>query len=885
MRKSSTNKKIVLENNDIVSTEKKKNEHADSTPCSQNNNDNDEKGRRCNDRYIMVTTVKQNEKDQIAIMAPRSETRRPPITVAVAVAAAASHHNGPDDHGGNNDANQDADNALLQGYEGVIPNNNNGKIGNDNAACPVAMPSTGLLKGISDGNHHRNHHQACKKNGYFNWVAAAKSRQHSSAACAPSSTNSASALYREDKNKVQNANHQIPQKSPREHIYALREIITTCSTNRTTPTSLPEEDSLLSSKSRNEEDEDKVEDGKQKEDEKRNKDTNYCPRIIASQVLRVTESIYNMLENTTAGTVLLVCPSSSPAWTTPEDESIYYQRRKAARDDGNSTAESLYLQHFHASSWTLSAYYSYIEMPHDVTYEYDHVDGTTKKKKQSSLFIVAVSASSIQKQIMKVVNSTIAQQERSIAILNGEGSHHVSIGSRHWTRLNYNDNRTAGEKNMIDGQQQYNAHPSRKQTKKKLMRLPGMKLFGSIKRLRSRKKKKNSSKNDEASAGYLLLNNKENIIPSTALSATAMTTTRQYPKMTIQNGIIDWENSHLDNSCCQVIPRACTSVAYYTTTTTSSGGCGGCVSSTTAVSRLINNKNGDKKATTIAIMTNTTPVIPSLSLGSTIFGDDAVIHNSIQPINEIVCINQPLGIYISESGLSASDCQNIINVSEFCALSKGGWSSYTYAKQTLGCRENDQLAFVSARPVMTACATIRKHLMSFGEDEETATNATSNTTTTDGCNNNNNAEGELKISSASHHKFDDEARNKIYSNGVIDTSSSRPTTPPRRKKKELVLDIREPHVVKYDTSKMERQKLDMHTDKSEWTFLIALSEGRGQDYGGGGTYFQALNSTVHLQRSQMLIFRGRLRHCGVAIQSGCRYLLVGFLVPHVKTTT
>lgn len=71
----------------------------------------------------------------------------------------------------------------------------------------------------------------------------------------------------------------------------------------------------------------------------------------------------------------------------------------------------------------------------------------------------------------------------------------------------------------------------------------------------------------------------------------------------------------------------------------------------------------------------------------------------------------------------------------------------------------------------------------------------------------------------------------------------------------------------------------MHTDKSEWTFLIALSEGRGIDYTGGGTCFQALNCTAHLQRSQMLIFRGKLRHCGVAISGGCRYLLVGFLVP------
>jgi hypothetical protein len=30
--------------------------------------------------------------------------------------------------------------------------------------------------------------------------------------------------------------------------------------------------------------------------------------------------------------------------------------------------------------------------------------------------------------------------------------------------------------------------------------------------------------------------------------------------------------------------------------------------------------------------------------------------------------------------------------------------------------------------------------------------------------------------------------------------------------------------------------LEMHTDKSEWTFLIALSE-YGKDYEGGGTFF------------------------------------------------
>ena len=46
----------------------------------------------------------------------------------------------------------------------------------------------------------------------------------------------------------------------------------------------------------------------------------------------------------------------------------------------------------------------------------------------------------------------------------------------------------------------------------------------------------------------------------------------------------------------------------------------------------------------------------------------------------------------------------------------------------------------------------------------------------------------------------------------------------------------------------------------------------------GGTFFEKLNATVHLQRGQMIIFRGKLRHRGVKITYGKRYLLVGFLV-------
>jgi len=70
----------------------------------------------------------------------------------------------------------------------------------------------------------------------------------------------------------------------------------------------------------------------------------------------------------------------------------------------------------------------------------------------------------------------------------------------------------------------------------------------------------------------------------------------------------------------------------------------------------------------------------------------------------------------------------------------------------------------------------------------------------------------------------------------------------------------------------------MHTDKSEWTFLIALTDGIGDDYDGGGTYIECIDSTIHLQKGHALIFPGKLRHRGQKIINGKRFLLVGFLI-------
>ncbi len=184
-------------------------------------------------------------------------------------------------------------------------------------------------------------------------------------------------------------------------------------------------------------------------------------------------------------------------------------------------------------------------------------------------------------------------------------------------------------------------------------------------------------------------------------------------------------------------------------------------------------------------------------------------------VNDMICIDEENQIYVCDIGLTSAQCDFIVDTTERC--SRGTYAAYTYAKQTLGCRDYDELATICEWPVMRAYSSICHHL----EQE---------------------MEGE------------------------------------KRTKKALVLDDREPHLVKYDTSKKERQKLDMHTDKSDWTFIIALSEGNGGDYAGGGTYMESIDATIHLQKGHALIFPGKRRHRGQKIINGCRFLLVGFLI-------
>jgi hypothetical protein len=147
-----------------------------------------------------------------------------------------------------------------------------------------------------------------------------------------------------------------------------------------------------------------------------------------------------------------------------------------------------------------------------------------------------------------------------------------------------------------------------------------------------------------------------------------------------------------------------------------------------------------------------------------------------------VTVSEEHNIFIADVGLTNEDCNHIVAMTE--QVCKGQYAAYTYAKQTLGCREFPPLAVA----VQNAVHSVTHAIMEYSD----------------------------KRAAAWTHR-------------------------PR-----LALDEREPHMVKYDVTRRERQKLDMHTDKSEWTFLISLSNGCGMDFTGGGEckWFETFDSRI-----------------------------------------
>jgi hypothetical protein len=89
--------------------------------------------------------------------------------------------------------------------------------------------------------------------------------------------------------------------------------------------------------------------------------------------------------------------------------------------------------------------------------------------------------------------------------------------------------------------------------------------------------------------------------------------------------------------------------------------------------------------------------------------------------------------------------------------------------------------------------------------------------------------------------------------------------------------IKDVFIVKYEGD-TEYRGLAQHTDNSAFSFNALLSDPK--QFSGGGTNFEFIgNSSTALSPSKgsALLHRGALKHSGIPITSGVRYILVGFL--------
>ena len=91
-------------------------------------------------------------------------------------------------------------------------------------------------------------------------------------------------------------------------------------------------------------------------------------------------------------------------------------------------------------------------------------------------------------------------------------------------------------------------------------------------------------------------------------------------------------------------------------------------------------------------------------------------------------------------------------------------------------------------------------------------------------------------------------------------------------------------IAKYNATDGTAQS-DVHVDDALLALTIALSP--PEDFTGGGTYFEHLNTTVDMGQGHVTLRPGSVRHAGAPIESGVRYVLGGFIaiddkVEHVR---
>lgn len=90
--------------------------------------------------------------------------------------------------------------------------------------------------------------------------------------------------------------------------------------------------------------------------------------------------------------------------------------------------------------------------------------------------------------------------------------------------------------------------------------------------------------------------------------------------------------------------------------------------------------------------------------------------------------------------------------------------------------------------------------------------------------------------------------------------------------KNITLNFKDVFVVKYEFNK--QNYLDLHHDGSFLSFQILLSD--SDSFEGGGTYFDD-GLIMYPEKGDLVIHSSRIKHGGLPITKGVRYLLVGFI--------
>lgn len=94
---------------------------------------------------------------------------------------------------------------------------------------------------------------------------------------------------------------------------------------------------------------------------------------------------------------------------------------------------------------------------------------------------------------------------------------------------------------------------------------------------------------------------------------------------------------------------------------------------------------------------------------------------------------------------------------------------------------------------------------------------------------------------------------------------------------DMSINIQDLFIVKYEAT--SQNYLEMHVDGSFLSFNILLNN--PSEFEGGGTYFDD-GLTSHSEQGDLLIHSSKIKHSGLSITKGKRYLLVGFLNIELK---